>query len=156
MLAGMLGVLTVCAEPEPRAPDKAMAAAGDPDCGMRTVWAHPEAMPLLREFVERDARGEFVRSSAWFAGAVTCPDHEPAPDVAMEASEHRVRTLGITADTAKIEVVWTRLSYVSATRMEEALGADVDTLTAVRTNHGWRVLSPALNPHMPPMVPRAK
>ena len=73
LLTGMLSALGACAKQAPRAADRATAHAGDADCGMRTVWAHPEALPLLTEFVERDARGEFMGHSPWFRGAVTCP-----------------------------------------------------------------------------------
>jgi hypothetical protein len=130
--------------------------SGTADCGMSTIRTHPAPLPLLMEFLERDARGEFVKHSDWFSSAVTCPDHEAGADVASEASGYQTRVLREAADTVQLEVVWSRLGYVSAAGMEEALGAEFDTLTAVRTPHGWRIASPALRPHVPPLVPKAQ
>ena len=109
-------------------------------------------MALIAEFVRRDAAGDFRQSNEWFDGAVDCPGREPAPDVAIEAAGYELVPLPTIGDTARAEVRWTRLGYVSAVGSKEALGLEVDTLYATRTAFGWRIRSPALNPHMPPLV----
>lgn len=123
-------------------------------CAFELTNSHPDPRQLILEFVRRDSSGEFRGASVWFAGAVDCPGHEPGPDVASEISGYHLRFLSETRDTVRAEVLWTRLGYVSANGSEESLGTEVDTLAAVRTPYGWRIKSPALNPHVPAMVPQ--
>ena len=121
----------------------------DPTCGFIKVAAHPDPARLIEEFVARDARGEFTRASAWFNGAVDCPGHEPGPDEAAVVTAHEMRMVARGPDTAAAIVTWQRIGYASGDRQRRAIGVEIDTLRAVRTPFGWRVASPALNPHVP-------
>jgi hypothetical protein len=131
-----------------------VAAADTVGCGLVTATLHPDPDSLIAEFIRRNARGEFQRETTWFASAVDCPGHEPGPDVASEATVHGVRELSRDAGRVRKEVVWARLGYVSGDSLWEALGAEHDTLVAIRTPHGWRIQSPALRLRVPPMVPQ--
>ena len=115
-------------------------------CELASVSLYPDSEALLREFVRRDAAGEFTRTSAWFAAATTCPGHEPAPDVATMARDPRIRVLDRTPESLRAEVRWERLMVGDA----KVSGPEIDTLVAVRTPFGWRVRSPVLVPHVPP------
>ena len=150
---GLLAAAGCAAERRSTSPgpaDSAAAAASDTaGCELAAAPAHADGEALVREFVRRDAAGEFTAASPWFTGAVDCPGHEPAPDAATMARDPRVRVLSRAADSVRAEVRWERLSVGEAERP----GTEVDTLTAVRTPYGWRVRSPALNPHVPPPAP---
>ena len=133
-------------------PDVDTAAANmptDETCEFVRIAAHNDPTRLIDEFVARDARGEFTESSAWFNGAVDCPGHEPGPDQAAVVATHAVRVLTRDQDSVLAEVTWRRLGYVTGGVERAAPGVDIDTLRAIRTPFGWRIESPALNPHVP-------
>jgi hypothetical protein len=135
--------------------DQAYGLPADSTCGFVRVAAHSNADSLLREFVERDARGEFTRSSAWFDGAVDCPGHEAAPHAATLIKSYELRVLRRTSDSLRAEVLWERVGYSGNGADAMAPGTDRDTLVVVHTAFGWRVTSPALRPHTPvPPPPR--
>ena len=142
--------------PDSRAHDTHAAPVAAPTdtagCELAAAPAHPDGEALLREFVRRDAAGEFTRTSAWFAAAVDCPGHEPAPDAATMARDPRIEVIARAPDSLRAEVRWERLSIGDAF----VPGPEIDTLTAVRTPYGWRIRSPALTPHIPvpPPPPR--
>lgn len=121
----------------------------DESCDFVRVVAHEAPLPLIYEFVTRDARGEFTQASAWFNAAVDCPGHEPGPDQATIAVAHSVRITTQSRDSVVAEVRWQRVGYVTGGVSRAAPGAEVDTLLAIRTPYGWRIASPALNPHVP-------
>ena len=123
--------------------------SADETCDFVRVTAHNDPTRLIEEFVARDARGEFTESSAWFNGAVDCPGHEPGPDQAAIAASHAVRILTRGRDSVLAEVTWRRVGYVTGGVERTAPGVDIDTLRAIRTPFGWRIESPALNPHVP-------
>ena len=132
--------------------DADTAAANTPSdetCDFVRVVAHNDPTRLIEEFVARDARGEFTRSSQWFNGAVDCPGHEPGPDQSTMVVAHAVRVLTRGRDSVLAEVTWRRLGYVTGGVERAAPGVDLDTLRAIRTPFGWRIESPALNPHVP-------
>jgi hypothetical protein len=147
----VVGMVAAVACADRRAPDTgvrdtdAAAAADTVGCELAAAPAHPDGEALVREFVRRDAAGEFTAGSAWFATAVDCPGHEAAPDAATLARDPRVRVIGRAADSVSAEVRWERVMVGDVV----VPGTEVDTLTAVRTPYGWRVRSPALNPHVP-------
>ena len=141
-------MLAVGACSRPPASDQPVAALDTVGCGMSAVRAHPDAEALVREFVERDFAGEFVDTLAWFNAAVTCPGREPGPDEVIVVRSYKLNVLTRSSDTLRAEVVWDRLGYGGAL----APGTEFDTLTVIRTAHGWRIASPALKPHE--FVPR--
>ena len=157
-VAGLL-VAAGCGDVPPRSPDTSAAPApvvsansavsDTAGCELATALAHDDAEALVREFVRRDAAGEFTATSAWFAAAVDCPGHEGAPDTATEARDPRVRVLLRATDSLRAEVRWERLAVGDAVMHD----TEVDTIIAVRTPYGWRIRSPALNPHVPVPAP---
>lgn len=119
----------------------------DPDegCGFDTTVAHPDGERLIAEFLERDAAGEFIQSSGWFTGATECPGHEPGPDAFTVIADYRVTPLGGAADTVRVAVTSTGLgTLVNGSRFEPDSRTIVDTVQAIRTRYGWRIVSPAL------------
>ena len=119
-------------------------------CAFVAVHMHENPDSLVHEFVRRDAAGQFRGATEWFNAAVDCPGREPGPDVAAVARLVGLNVVARSADSVVAEVRWDRVGYASATSFESDPGGETDTLTAVRTPFGWRIRSPALNPHMPP------
>lgn len=135
-----------CARPD----DKTLSERNipvDSSCAFVRVNAHKNADSLLHEFVARDARGEFRQSSSWFDGAVDCPGHEPAPDQTTIVSAYRLDILSRTSDSVRAIVTWERVAYGGQAVDALVPGREVDSVVAVRTSYGWRIASPALNPH---------
>jgi hypothetical protein len=127
-----------------RAADAADAAG----CGFVRVAGHPDGEQLIRDFVERDARGEFLRTSAWFSGAVNCPDHEPAPDDAEQITSYRVQMVSRSPDTVRARVTYRGVGVVNM-KGEEGFGTlGGGEFTAVRTPFGWRIASPVPRRHV--------
>ena len=124
-------------------------ALADSTCAIDRTSKHPDAIELIREFAERDGRGEFMQASAWFDGAVTCPGHEPGPDAAAIVRGHEQRALLVSGDSVFVEVAWDRVGYGGPAGDAIAPGTELDTLRAYRTPYGWRIASPALRPRMP-------
>jgi len=152
---GLVGVLA-CADSRraasARPADTRPSASVEADtvgCEFAPTSGYPDGEALLREFVRRDAAGEFARTSAWFASATSCPGHEPAPHAAVMARNPRLRVLARAPDLLRAEVLWDRLMVGDA----KVPGTEVDTLIALRTPYGWRVRSPVLVPHVPPPPP---
>jgi len=75
-------------------------APEDETCEFVASRDHPDPDSLISEFLARDAEGDFLQTSDWFAGATMCPGHEPGPDfytvvegyevASLERTPHRV------------------------------------------------------------------
>lgn len=150
-----VAVLVMCSCSDSRdaatADSDALAEAAIADtlgCGLIAHHQHLDADSLVAEFLRRDAAGEFQYPSAWFDGAVTCPGHEPGPDVVTIARGYSMRPLRRTADSLVVEVVWNRVGYGGFGADAIDPGTDYDTLAVARTPFGWRMISPALKPHL--------
>lgn len=145
-----------CRSPESRPTDTSsarVAAAAAPrpwyldpaeGCDFDTTAAHPDADALLREYVARDAAGQFLQTDAWFAGAVECPGHEPGPDAFTVIDGYTVAPLARGADTVRVAVTSTVAGVMDAAGFRAEPGVVVDTVAAIRTPYGWRIGSPAL------------
>lgn len=151
------------AQPQ-RASDTARAAAGadsagsrsdpyanyskleDEDCGLDSSRAHPEPVALVREFVDRDGRGEFANGGSWLSGAVLCPGHLPGPDafVAIDTMEVQTGSARVLSDSAWVPVRYGLLGEASPIHFDRAPRALVDTFLVVRTTYGWRVVAPSM------------
>lgn len=149
--------LAGCSSPESRpaadtsSPRAAAAVAPVPwyldpaeGCDFDTTAAHPDPDVLLRDYVARDAAGQFLRTDAWFAGAVECPGHEPGPDFFTVIDDHAVAPLARGVDTVRVAITSTVAGTMDAAGFRAAPGLAVDTVTAIRTPYGWRIASPAL------------
>lgn len=98
----------------------------------------------MSEFIARDARGDFLRTSEWFQGATMCPGHEPGPDSYTVIEDYQVTSLERMPSRVGVVVTARRVGYLSSTGLRVDPGTDVDTVFASLTSHGWRIESPAL------------
>jgi len=115
-------------------------------CDFDTTRAHPDALALVREFVDRDGRGEYALGSEWLPGAVLCPGQLPGPDsfTAIDTVEVLSAQAILRADSAWVPVRYELLGDASALVFQptEVPRTRVDTLVVARTAYGWRVVSP--------------
>jgi hypothetical protein len=141
---------TLPVPPSHSSAEAAPTAADTAGCELSREVIHPSPDSLLREFVRRDAAGQFTRSTDWFNQAVDCPGHEPGPDGATPVLGYHIRELARTDGSVRSEVLWDR-PRVEGSPASQPLA---ETLTVVRTLFGWRMRSPALNPKVPARAPR--
>ena len=115
-------------------------------CDFDTTRAHPDALALVREFVDRDARGEYALGSEWLPGAVVCPGQLPGPDgfTAIDTVEVLSAQAILRADSAWVPVRYELLGDASALVFQptEVARTRVDTFVVARTAYGWRVVAP--------------
>jgi hypothetical protein len=131
-----------------------LTRAGDPwylepseECGFDStvVWNDPVA--LVKEFVQRDGDGEFLAPNTWFNSAVDCPGHEEEPESLVVVGKTTITPLASRADTARVEVSYTRLGSAQTDPGDQLFepdsGSFADTITVSRSRFGWRIASPA-------------
>lgn len=110
------------------------------------------AVRLVREYVERDARGERLRSNPWFLNAVIWED-EPAFDSYTLISRYEIVPLHTDSSTGRVEVTYYRAGYVRTTggrtvSFEPDTGREVQVFTVALTFNGWRIVAPQLDQHV--------
>lgn len=113
-------------------------------CGFDTTTAHPDPDRLITEFLERDAAGQFLQTDRWFNGATECPGQEPGPDAHLVIDAYRVAPLSRSADTVRVAVTSAVVGMWGHLGLQPDAREVVDTVTAIRTPHGWRIAGPAL------------
>ncbi len=117
-------------------------------CGLVEKQAHPNPVALVREFVRRDGKGQFLKTDDWFMGAVSCPELEPGPDTFTVVRSYKVKPPTRKGrDEVRIEVEYDVLGQFSL-RFRPGPTRVTRVFTVVRTPHGWRIQSPALDPHV--------
>ena len=168
-VAGLLGMAACSPRPHAEAGTAAPAVTGAPfpgdsidpvsgyeqSCMFDTTHAHPDGRALLVEFLERDSRGDFLQTDKWFNSATDCPGSEPGPDsydVIASYSATYIRandTLWVAAITTR-DIGWASFGGPPAYEpfLAIAPGVVVDTVRAINTRFGWRVVSPALRQHV--------
>jgi len=101
-------------------------------CATSRTRAHDDPSALLREYVQRDAAGEFLRRSDWFEGAVDCPAREADGSSTFGiVAEVAVDTVSVGDTVAALLARARRVGYVRGRRSSR------------RTPWGWRIVSPA-------------
>lgn len=117
-------------------------------CGPVEKQAHPDPVALVREFVRRDGKGQFLQTDDWFMGAVSCPDIEPGPDTFTVVRSYKVKPARkVSRDEVRIEVEYDVLGEFGL-HFRRAPSRRTRVFTVVRTPYGWRIQSPALNQHV--------
>ncbi len=133
-----------------RAPEPAWTFDPTEECGTDSTPGHPDPVALVREFVERDSRGEGAwpdaRADAWRPVSLLCPDHVGGPDAfepidTMYVLESQAVVRG---DTAWVPVRYMLLGVADNTFFEPTkTPVVVDTFVVARMPFGWRVHSPS-------------
>lgn len=128
-----------------KAPDPWFVAAEN--CGFDSTANHSSAADLMREFVQRDEQGAFLRSDAWFNAAVECPAQERSVSEYVVVASSEVVPIRTNGDTARIGVRYRLLGAASPDGYRPDLKTVMDTVKLARTRFGWRIVrAPA--PHV--------
>lgn len=141
-----------------RATPDSMTAAGmgyldsiDPETGLEASCMfekrvlHPDGGELIREFLLRDGRGDFLRSDPWFNSATECPGHEPGFDSHALIAGY---TLSLRPQNDSLLFGIVEIREIGGVYWDTAgrpgLQLDprtrIDTIRAGKTQFGWRLL----------------
>lgn len=109
-------------------------------------------LALVREYVDRDARGERLRSAPWFLSVVGWPE-EPAFDSYTVIATYQVGQLAPSGDSAIVPVTYQRLGWIETTgrhAVRFVIGETIeryDFRLGVREGR-WLIGEPRLEPHV--------
>jgi len=145
-----------CKNSESRAKAPAVIAkAPDPwfldsnaHCQFDSTANHPTAEGLVREFVQRDGQGAFMKSDSWFTAAVECPGREASSAEYSIVDGADVQPLRMNTDSARVGVRYRLLGVADANGFRPDLRTVTETLAVNRSRFGWRLASPAPAPHV--------
>ena len=128
------------------APDPWFVSANN-GCAFDSTASHSDPQSLVREFVERDERGAFLRDDPWFRTAVECPAQERSPNEYVVVASSEIVPLPARGDSARVGVRYRLLGAASPDGYRPDLKTVVDTVKLARTRFGWRIVrAPA--PHV--------
>ncbi len=141
------GLVVACVE---KAPDRAaVSVAGESDSGGRPNGA----LSLVREYVQRDSRGERLGPSPWFTTVVTWPD-DPGYDsyTAITGFELTPHSTGLN-DSAQVRVTYHTAGWILAGDSTQVRFMPHDSLetqifSVIRAGGLWRIASPQIGQHV--------
>ena len=153
-LVAVLAALA-CSKPEKQAPAaRKVAAAPEPwflaadsRCGFDTTAHFSDPADLVREFVQRDELGAFLRPDPHFDAAVECPARERSPSDYVVVAASEVVPIRVSGDSARIGVRYRLLGAASPDGYRPDLRTVLDTVKLARTRFGWRIVN-APAPHV--------
>jgi hypothetical protein len=123
-------------------------------CDLVGTNLHPDPLALVREYLQRDADGQFTSSSAWKASSLFCPGHEPGWDGATLITAYALEPLAGGPDTARYRLTYDVYGSVDQDSAGFLIRVTprqvVDTFITLRTPFGWRIAAPVLNPQLLP------
>ncbi len=107
-----------------------------------TMPNHPDPGKLVREYVRRDATGEFLSTNAFWVSATECA--EGGPDVARVIISFTIDSLGIRADTARFAVTYHFLGDLlqGPVGFAAKVRTQTDTFVVIHRPYGWRIVGP--------------
>ena len=132
---------TPAAESRPATADS--AASQDKSFLCRdTTPGHPDPGKLIRDYVRRDAGGEFLSSNSFWVAATECA--AGGPDVARVITAYTVDSLGIRADTARFAVTYHFLGDLlqGSVGFAAKVRTETDTFVVIHRPYGWRIVGP--------------
>lgn len=105
-----------------------------------TTPGHPDPGKLVRDYVRRDASGEFLSSNKFWVSATECA--EGGSDVAQVITSYAVDSLGILADTARFAVTYHFLGDLlqGAGGFTAKVRTETDTFVVIHRPYGWRIV----------------
>ena len=151
-----LAVAAACSKEEPavkatpvvaRTPDPWFLRA-DEHCGFDSTATHADPQGLVREFVQRDVQGDFLKKDPWLDTAVECPGHEGTKDGYRMVADAEVvggRTFG---DSARVGVRYTLVGSADANGFRPDMRVVTETVTVNRSRFGWRMSTPSPTAHV--------
>jgi hypothetical protein len=110
------------------------------------------AIQLVKEYVERDAKGERLQTNPWFLDVVAWPD-EPGYDSYTVISGYVATPLSADSSTARVRVDYRRAGYVRTTgarsvEFEQSIATESHVFTVALSDNGWRITAPQIEQHV--------
>ena len=110
------------------------------------------ALQLVREYVERDSRGERLKSNAWFNKVVAWPE-DPGYDSYTVITGFLVEPIDRQGDTARVRVSYNVAGEMRAGGKNDARFSRHDTLQAVvfrigKYPDGLSIMEPQIEQHV--------
>ena len=114
--------------------------------------APADPVQLVREYVNRDARGERLKSNPWFMNVVAWPE-EPGYDTYTIITAFEVKPLHTDSSTARVEVTYRRAGFLetvgrSTAKFVRNAAAEERVFTVALTDNGWRITAPQMDQHV--------
>lgn len=105
-----------------------------------TIPSHPDPGKLIREYVRRDAGGEFLNSNKFWLSATECAGG--GSDFAQVITSYTIDSLGIRADTARFAVQYRFLGDLlqGPAGFAPKVRTETDTFVVIRRSYGWRIV----------------
>jgi len=127
--------------------------ASDEKDGTLREYHHPDPHQLITGYLERDSKGEFMRSSAWRRSAMYFP-MAPGWDQATLISGYDIDTISVTEENAEFSVNYHMIARISQNaRGPYLIYSPRDkpaTFILNKTEYGWRIAKPIAHPHVLP------
>lgn len=99
----------------------------------RDLGLKPEQ--LVREYVERDGKGEFLQTNTWWNTAVTCPECMGGPDTFTVVKGHGIKRLS----DLQYEVSYSVIGTCSGDTFRELQTSRKQIYTVVKTAWGFKL-----------------
>lgn len=122
------------------APAARVAANADNPWCKDTTPSHPDPGQLVREYLRRDAGGEFLASNKFWQSATECAGE--GTGAAAVITSYTVDSLGIRADTARFAVTYHFLGDLlqGSTGFAPRARTETDTFVVIHRPYGWRIV----------------
>lgn len=124
-----------------------------PECHMsrKNLKLGPEA--LVKEFLKRDAQGDFLKTDHWFNSATVCPEHESGPDEFNVIKNYKVEKAASAEKTSRFKVTYQVLGLSTQANENgvECFGfvpgprTFEKVIKVYQTPHGWKLQDGMLN-----------
>ena len=105
-----------------------------------TTPSHPDPGKLTREYVRRDATGEFLATNKFWSGATECA--AGGSQFAQVITSYTIDSLGIRADTARFAVHYHFLGDLlqGPAGFAPKVRTETDTFVVIHRPYGWRIV----------------
>ena len=105
-----------------------------------TTPGHPDPGKLIRDYVRRDATGEFLGSNKFWLSATECAGG--GNEFPQVITSYTIDSLGIRADTARFAVQYHFLGDLlqGPAGFAPKVRTETDTFVVVHRSYGWRIV----------------
>lgn len=118
----------------------------DPSCDFRKENQKFNPKDLVREYLIRDGRGDFLKSDSWLDSVTICPGHLPGTDVFSVIAEYKIEKSEESKSSTIIQVKYKILGTFASGGDRGELNAftakresKTESFEVEHTPYGWRL-----------------
>lgn len=140
----LLSLLTGCAHKPAPEPVLKPEAISQRECMFQKIQINAEPEELVRDYLKRDADGEFTLASNWFESVNLCPGHEEAPEVHYVTKSMRIDKTEVNDGHATVHVSYSVIGEIEYDGANDSWHfirgpkKEKRTYKLVHTEYGWR------------------